>query len=117
MKNLTLSIFAGIVLTLTSCTEPYYDGLNVNELQDACECSDAVKTVSNIVVDELEKYDNNMSRLERNTESKKLVRTGKEKIDDIITTCQDKLHIRKAEIEKCPSYEEADKNMKIIKEL
>ena len=115
MKNLTFSLFAGITLALASCGGPSIEDVNVAELKDACECSDAVETVSDIVVHELGKYDNDMKKLEENAESKTLVKSGKEKIDDIISTCQKDLNVSKADIEKCSSYKDADENMKMIK--
>lgn len=116
MKNLTFSLFAGITLALASCSGPSIEDVNVADLKDACECSDAIKTVSDIIIDELGKYDNDMEKLDKNAESKKLVDSGKEKIDAIISTCRKDLDVKKVDIEKCSSFKDADKNMNIIKE-
>jgi hypothetical protein len=117
MKKLTFSLIAGLAIGLASCGSPSIEDVKLEDIKDAWGCSDAVKTVSEIMVAEAAKYDNDADKLKANADSKKLMDAGEEKIDAVMKKCRKDLDVDKEAIEKCSSFAEADKNMKALKDM
>lgn len=117
MKKLTFSLIAGLAIGLASCGSPSIEDVNVADIKDACGCSDAVKTVSEIMVAEAGKYNNDADKLKANEDSKKLMDAADDKINAVMKKCRETLKVEKEAMEKCASFADADKNMKALKDM
>lgn len=117
MKKLILPVLAALVLGVTSCGSPSIEDVKVADIKDACGCSDAVKTVSEIMVTEAAKYDNDAEKLKANAESKKVMDAADEKIEAVMKKCRQELKIEKEAMEKCPSFKDADANMTKLRDM
>ena len=73
MEKLILPFFALLALGITSCGGPSLDDINVAEIKDACECVDAVKIASDVMIAEADKHNDNGKMLEPDAASKKLM--------------------------------------------
>ncbi len=112
MKKLILPVFAALALGITSCGGPSIEDVKVADIKDACGCSDAVKTVSDVMVVEAEKHGFDEAKIKADAASKKVMDAADAKIMEVMKKCTEELKIENEAMKKCPSFKELEANMK-----
>ncbi len=133
MKYLLLSAIA-ISLSLFSCGDSNetteekeeketkngqvtFDDIKLDDLNEACECVDAIETV----LDRLILTSENLRELQGDEADKERAKNtflkGQDKISEISKRCQGELGIETAEIQKCEAYQEMTQKLQRVKQL
>ena len=108
---------AVVALAMNSCGGASIEDVNPEDIKDACGCTEAMQTVTDIMVAEADDYDRDADKMQENADSKKLWEDGMEKIEAIMKKCRGDLDISKKDMKKCDNYDAVDKNMDIIKDM
>ena len=117
MKKRILPIMTVMALGFTACGGPSLDDINVAEINDACGCADALKTVSDIILVEGEKHDMKKEKLMADPESKGVMDACEKKGEEVMKKCRDELKLQSSDLEKCPSMKEMEENAKKFRDL
>lgn len=94
-----------------------FDDIKLDDLNEACECVDAIETV----LDRLIQTSNKLKEMQGDEADKEKAKDtflkGQDKISEIGKRCQGELGIETAEIQKCEAYQEMTQKLQRVKQL
>lgn len=99
MKKILLGI--GVVTLFTACGGATAEAVNVDDVQDACDCSSAFIVVANDILDEI--GDKTERQMKDDDELMKTMKPKFQKLDDLEDKCRKELKVKLEEMIECDS--------------